>query len=511
VSLPPQSEPLPRPSVPRAIRLGVWSGYLNLGITWAIQLVMVPLLLGHLGSETYGLYAALTSVVGYFSLLTFGSSLTVPRYVADHAARGEGEALSRFVSTYLVLYVAVAAAGLVLGLAAAPLVRSVLTVPPRLAGAVAPAWRLVVGGWALGLAAGLLQSLLTGLGEVHRANLAASARTILNLAFAAAVLSAGGGLDALLQGFLVAALLSGVGLFVLVRVAHPEIRITPALAGWATLRRSGRPAAYYFLMQIAALVVMGTDNIVISVFLGVGSVTAYAVAFQLYALAVAALWSGVDVLLPFFARWGAQRETDRLRTAFLRATKYAMAGTVLAAILLAAFGRQVIGWWVGPSLFVGTRVLLVFCAMLLIATPIHSAALVLAGLGRHRAPAIGGGVEAALNLGLSILLVRSLGVFGVALGTLLAGAATNGWVAPRAACRELGIRVAVYLRTTIVPSLVPALVGGAVAWAAARWTGTGLAATAIAIALTAAGYAGAFWMLSLEPDERTAIRSLVTR
>jgi len=508
VSLPQQGEP--RTSVPRAIRLGVWSGYLNLGVTWAIQLVMVPLLLSHLGSETYGLYAALTSVVGYFSLLTFGSSLTVPRYVADHAARGESEALSRFVSTYLVLYLAVAAAGLAAGFAAAPLVRGLLTVPPALAGAVAPAWRLVVGAWALGLAAGLLQSLLTGLGEVHLANLAASARTIVNLAFAAIILWSGGRLDALLQGFLVAALLSGLGLFVAVRLAHPEIRITPALARWEVLRRSGRPAAYYFLMQIAALVVMGTDNIVISIFLGVGSVAAYAVAFQLYALAVAALWSGVDVLLPFFARWGAQHDADRLHTSFLGATKYAMAGTLLAAILLAGFGRQVIGWWVGPQLFVGERVLLVFCAMLLIATPIHSAALVLAGLGRHKAPAIGGGIEAALNLALSILLVRRLGVFGVALGTLLAGAATNGWVAPRAACRELGIRVSAYLRATVVPSLLPAFVAGAVVWllaSPAARPGT----TASGIVLATAGFAATFWTFGLAPDERRAILSLVRR
>ena len=497
--------------MPRAIRLGVWSSYLNLGVTWAIQLVMVPLLLHHLGSETYGLYAALTSVVGYFSLLTFGSSLTVPRYVADHAARGEGDALSRFVSTYFVLYVAVAAAGLAIGIAVAPLLRWVMVVPQPLRDAVAPAWRLVVGGWALGLAAGLLQSLLTGLGEVHLANLAASVRTTLNLAFAAAILWAGGDLDALLTGLLAAALVSGIGLYVLVRLAHPEIRISPKLAGWATLRRSGRPAAYYFLMQIAALVVMGTDNIVISIFLGVGSVAAYAVAFQLYALAVAALWSGVDVLLPFFARWGAQQDTERLRGAFLRATKLAVSGTVLAAILLAAYGRLVIGWWVGPSLFVGQRVLLVFCAMLLIATPIHSAALVLAGLGRHRAPAIGGGIEAALNLALSIVLVRQLGVFGVALGTLLAGAVTNGWVAPRAACRELGIEIGTYARAILVPSVLPALAAGAIAW---LWTGQaahGPPAAAAGIALCVAGFAATFWLMSLDPTERREIRSLLAR
>jgi O-antigen/teichoic acid export membrane protein len=334
---------------------------------------------------------------------------------------------------------------------------------------------------------------------------------VLNLAFAVAILWAGGRLDALLQGLLAAALLSGVALYVLVRALHPEIRITPALAGWATLRRSGRPAAYYFLMQIAALVVMGTDNIVISVFLGVGSVAPYAVAFQLYALAIAALWSGIDVLLPFFARWGAERDANRLRWAYIRATKYSMAGTVLAAILLAVYGGAMIGWWVGPSLVVGHRVVLVFCAMLLLATPIHSAALVLAGLGAHRAPAIGGAIEAVLNLVLSILLVQRLGVFGVALGTLVAGAVANGWIAPRAACRELGIRLSHYAGETILPSLLPALAGAAVARLTAGPAGSGPAAAAASIGFVIAAFVGVFWIVSMGTTERREIRSLLAR
>jgi O-antigen/teichoic acid export membrane protein len=493
------------PSTPRAIRLGVWTGYLNLAVTWAIQLLMVPLLLGHLGRETYGLYATLTSVVGYFTLLTFGSSLTVPRFVADHAARGEREALSRFVSTYFLLYLAVALGGIAVGFGLAPLLQAILTVPAGLRDVVGPSWRLVVGGWAVGLGAGFLQALLTGLGEVHLSNLAASARTVLNLACAAAILAAGGRLEALLAGLLAAAALSGVGVFVLVRAVHPEVRISPALAGWATLRRSGRPAAYYFLMQIAALVVMGTDNIVISVFLGVGSVAAYAVAFQLYALAVAALWSGVDVLLPFFARWGAHDEAERLRTSYLRATKFAFAGTVLAAVLVAGYGRSAIGWWVGPSLFVGNRVLWVFCLMLLIATPIHTAALVLAGLGRHRPVAIGGGIEAALNLAFSVALVRPLGVFGVALATLLAGTATNGWVAPRAACRELGIRATTYAARTILPSLAPAAVAVAATLLLSGPTAGSLPGMAAGVVLSAGVFATIFWVSGVDRPERREI------
>ena len=498
-------------STPRAIRLGVWTSYLNLGVTWAIQLLMVPLLLAHLGAETYGLYAALTSVVGYFTLLTFGSSLTVPRFVADHAARGEHDALSRFVSTYFAVYLVVAVAGLVAGIAATPLVTRALIVPARLTLTVAPAWRLVVAGWAAGLGAGFLQALLTGLGEVHLSNLAASARTVLNLALAAAILWSGGRLDALLVGLLAAALLSGVALFVLVRVFHPAIRIMPSLAGWATLRRSGRPAAYYFLMQIAALVVMGTDNIVISVFLGVGKVAAYAVAFQLWALAIAALWSGVDVLLPFFARWAARDAAESLRLAYLRATKFAVAGTILAATLLAAYGERAIAWWVGPTLFVGNGVLWVFALMLLLATPIHTAALVLAGLGRHRAPALGGGAEALLNLALSILLVRRLGVLGVALGTLLAGLLTNGWIAPRAACRELGIGVRAYLAAVLAPSLAPAAVVLPMTALLIGPTAASPLGTVLAVGLTAAVYAGIFWVSGVEQPEKREILALLSR
>jgi O-antigen/teichoic acid export membrane protein len=235
-----------------------------------------------------------------------------------------------------------------------------------------------------------------------------------------------------------------------------------------TLRVTLRPASYYFLMQVAALVVMGTDNIVIGVFLGVSQVTAYAVAFQLWAVTLAILWTGVDALQPFFTRWDTTGDREKLREAYLRATKVAFAGAVLAAIVIAALGRQAIGAWVGRDLAVDRRVLWVFCGMLLTATPIHTASLVLAALGKHRPAAIGGVVEAALNLALSVALVRPLGVLGVALGTLLSGVVTNAWVAPLAAARALDIPVTTYVRRALLPAVLPALLGAGLVAALAR-------------------------------------------
>jgi O-antigen/teichoic acid export membrane protein len=499
------------PSAAPGLKSGIRGGYLNLAVTWLVQALLVPLLLGRLGRDAYGLYATLTSVVGYFALLTFGSALTVPRYVADHAARGDREALSGFVSTYFALHLAIAGVGALAGWALAPLIGAHLAVPPGLGPLVEPAWRLVVGGWALGLSAGLFQSFLVGLGDVALSNLVNSVRTVLTLAVAFAVLSSGGGLAELLAALLAASLLGSVLAFALLRARHPEIRISLSLARRATLSATARPAALFFLMQIAALVVTGTDNVIISVFLGVGHVAAYAVAFQLWSLALAMLWSGTDALLPFFTRWDVQDERARLRQAYLAATRYSFAGAVLAAIVLAAFGDSVVRWWVGGALTVPPGVLATFAAMLLTAAPIHTAALVLTGLGKHRPAALGGAAEATLNLALSLALVRPLGVLGVALGTLASGILTNAWVAPTAAARAVGVSVGAYARQSLLPALIPALVAGIPAAFIARRLAPGAPAAALALLGVSMTFILTFWFGSLSAADRREALALIRR
>jgi len=463
---------------------------------------MVPLILHRLGATTYGLYATLTSLVGYFGLLTFGSALAVPRYVAEHAARGDKEALGTFVSTYLVAHLAVALGGVVAALGLAPVVSRLLTVTPDVQRLVVPAFHLVAVGWALGLSAGLHQSLLTGLGEVHVANFANSLRTLLNLAAVAISLTVDGTLIGLLVALALSSLVGSVGLWLLVRSRHPDIPISPGRARIATLRATGRSAGYYFLMQVSALAVMGTDNILIGHFIGVAAVAPYAVLFQLWAMSLAVLWSGADALMPFFTRWRARGDRAALMDSYLLATKVVFAFSLLAAVVVGVFGVSLVRRWVGPALVVDSRLAWVFAAMFLTASPIHMASLLLAALGRHRAPAIGGAVEAVLNLTLSLILVRSLGLLGVALGTLGSGLLTNAWVAPGAAARELGIPIGGYVRRALMPAIVPGvLAGGGALLVAARAT-TGGAAELAGMAAVVTGFVALFWRLGLSPNDR---------
>src|SRR6185369_13949481 len=100
---------------------------------------------------------------------------------------------------------------------------------------------------------------------------------------------------------------------------------------------------------------------------------------------------------------------------------------VLFALIV--FGDSLLITWVGPEYAYASRLLVILSVPTLIALPQSAAAAVLFGVSRHRGVVLLALANALLNLGLSLLWVRPLGLTGVALGTavplaLVAGVAT---------------------------------------------------------------------------------------
>ena len=65
--------------------------------------------------------------------------------------------------------------------------------------------------------------------------------------------------------------------------------------------------------------------------------------------------------------------------------------------------------------------------------------------------------EAFLNIVLSIIFVQRLGIWGVALGTILAQLLTNCWFTPWYALRQLSIASPVYMKRVLLPAWVSIL------------------------------------------------------
>ena len=141
----------------------------------------------------------------------------------------------------------------------------------------------------------------------------------------------------------------------------------------------------------------------------------------------------------------------------------------------------------------------------LLATPGQA---LLFGSGKLRGLVILNIAEALVNLVLSIALVHSLGIFGVAIGTAIPLAVFRGVVFPWLMKRDFGFSIASYWRMHLpalsVGAALAALVGG-VAWLPIdtwpRLVGAGLGILAVFLGL----------VLAFVPDGRTWIVARIRR
>jgi O-antigen/teichoic acid export membrane protein len=153
-----------------------------------------------------------------------------------------------------------------------------------------------------------------------------------------------------------------------------------------------------------------------------------------------------------------QGKSAELREVFFKWSKIALSLTIMAGLFLIVLGPRFIAWWIEPGFERPSgQVLQILMVSYLIFLPVRGVALpVLLGLGKTGLPTIGALSAGVLNLGLSILLARPLGLAGVALGTAIPNALFAVLVLLYA-CRELETPVAEYLRYVVPRAALGAL------------------------------------------------------
>src|SRR5215469_4673315 len=78
----------------------VLTNWLAFIVTIGTGFFMSPFLIRHLGDSVYGVW----SLVGYLGLLDFGITAYTVKYVAEHRARDDQEAINRVITGGLAVY-----------------------------------------------------------------------------------------------------------------------------------------------------------------------------------------------------------------------------------------------------------------------------------------------------------------------------------------------------------------------------------------------------------------------
>jgi O-antigen/teichoic acid export membrane protein len=197
---------------------------------------------------------------------------------------------------------------------------------------------------------------------------------------------------------------------------RPAFTWRDVTAGWALLR-SG---FFYYMLQLEVTIISGLDNLVIAKVIGVEAVAIYSVANRVISLPFsmvyslgASFWGGVSQAV-------GHGEIAWIRTEAARLRRLGSLWMAVFAGGFAAVGVPVIALWTGNRIQVSPILPIALGGYFALLGHTMIDASILNGAEKIRQQILTVGLDAGLNLALSIFLAHRVGYVGVGFGTLIA-------------------------------------------------------------------------------------------
>jgi O-antigen/teichoic acid export membrane protein len=436
----------------------IGSNWLLTAITIAATYVLTPFVIHTLGQDGYGTWTLITALTGYMNLLALGVPMACVRYLAQHVTERDTAQTNSVIGSCVGLYLMIGAAALVVGLAATAGLTAMFGIPAPLQTEARAACALMVLQVSLGFIGLLPEGIMFAHHDFVVRNAVRIAAVALRLGLTIGLLALHASLTMLAAVQLAVLIFDFSVTLVLVRRRYPGVRVRLGDFEWRMVRRIFSFSVYVLLLGAGARLSFETDAMVIGAVLGVAAIPFYAVANSLIVYLMEFTIAIAAVVAPMATRLDTEGRRDELVALFLKWSKISLSLTLMAGLFLIVLGPRFIGWWIGADYEqpagVVLQILTISCFAFL---PVRGVALpILMGLGKPRTPTIAFLATGVLNLILSIVLARPLGLAGVALGTAIPNVLFAAVVLV-VACRELGISVAAYLRY-----VVPRAAAGAV-------------------------------------------------
>jgi len=478
-----------------------WTG---MALNVLISLFLAPFVVHKLGNLYYGVWVIMMQFSGYLGLLEFGVRESIIKYVARHRAEGDSKILNELIGSALGVYMLFGLAALVVSGGVAVAFPYVFNIPAE---AIATArWVTMITGVtvALGFVTNVLPGILMGLQRFDAFAKTSMVTSLLRVALIVLFLGRGHGIITLALIQLFINLLLHLAIYGWCKYLAPELRFSLTAATRASLRSIFRYSVFVLINNMGQKAIFYTDAIVIGFFLPASEITFYAIAGTLVEHLRQFVMSMTRVFNPLISEMETLDEGENINRVLLAGGKFAFLFGLPVCTVFVLMGRRFIELWMGPEYgALSGQVLVILAITHLLALPHYAIGNVLYGLARHKVLAIMRIFEATANLVLSVILVQSLGIVGVALGTAVTHVIAVVLILPTIACRIVGLPVLrfyyhAYLRTSLA-----GLPFAVLCWLAdRRFPATGLASFFAQVTVMMPVFLLPVWFLVVDAEER---------
>ena len=336
----------------RRVSLSAGTSAAAKGIALVTTAVSVPLTLGYLGSERFGIWMTLSALIALLGFTDLGIGNSLLNGVAHAAGREDRTLIRANVSSGVAMLLAVSA-GFGLLFAAVyrfiPWDRVFNVGSARALDEAGPAAAALIGCFLVAMPAGAFQQVRLGLQEGYINAIFVAVGNIGGLALVIWAIQMRLGLPWLVLAMAGAPLLATLvnGFTLLTR--SPWLRPTLHDVNFGIARSLLRVGLLFLVLQLAVAVAFTSNSIIIAAMIGPSAVADYAVVSKLFMIPTLLVGFALGPLWPAYREALSRGDVQWVRRTFRRSIRLslAVAGPVSAALVV--LGLPVIAVWVGTS------------------------------------------------------------------------------------------------------------------------------------------------------------------
>ena len=467
-----------------------------------VGLIVLPINVHYLGQSAYGLWMLTASITTYFSVLELGYGSAVIKFVAEYRARRDVRALNEVLSTVFTVFTVMGVCAYGLAIVAAWLMPAIFNLEPGQVGTARAILLIIAANVTVHFIMAVYGGVVNGFERYYLNNVIGTGAMIAGAIVNVVVLWLGYGLVELVT----ATTLVRMTPYYLYRrnakAVFPDLHISFRLFRRERLREVTSFSIYLAITDWSARLNYTIDSFTIGIFLNTAAVGVYSVGLRLSEALFRMTNQLHSFLFPAVVHLATEGRLDAQRRLLMQATRFQLAVAVALCGTVIAVADRLIRTWVGPGFEDGivTAQLLGYVVVLRAWMGIPST--VLKGSGRAAFVAKVGTLCAVANVLLSVLLVNTWGLVGVAIGTAIPVTVIATCAIFPASCRAVELSVFQGYRRVVWPAVWPALIVMAVVASTRDLLPLRLAAVLAHMAAGAVAYAALFVACGLERDER---------
>lgn len=386
------------------------------------QLITVPVTLSYLGTERFGLWMTISSVIAMLAFADLGIGNGLLNAVAKATGEDDNNAIRRYISSAalilsLVSIFLLTAFGLAYSHIAWDKFFNIHS--PAAIAEAGPAAAAFVLCFAFNIPATIVQRAQLGLQMGFVANLWQVLGSLLALIAVLTVVHLHGGLQWLVFAFagtpVIAAVVNGILFF---GKSRPDLCPNLAAATSGSALEIMRIGLLFFVLQIVVSVTYLSDNVVIAHVLGASAVTIYALPDKMFSVIPMILTMMLTPLWPAYGEAIARRDEAWVRRILKKTLLVSLSISAVLSIAFFSFGEKILSLWTGREINIPVALLLGMAVWKIIEALGNTIAVYLNGHGLIREQVLMSVMTGISAIFGKFYLVQNYGVAGAVWATI---------------------------------------------------------------------------------------------